>query len=266
MIKRILSRVSLSSGRSRPAGAGIARARDWRRSLWVAGALALFLGVAQPLFAWYYFTSSAGERQQWVFGTSCNAATQITPIFDTDIPSQPRTNVIPGILTEWNNAATGRTLYGTAQYTVTMSASAVNAFLNSPTTGQLWVVWDTDGSVLSSLGVDPSGTILGVGLPLTPDSSRPADICAAVLILNASTSFLPTSAATCTTVGTCQTFAFTLLHEMGHTLGFAHAISGRNGTAFSTAIANLPVMYPFAHSTNTLAPDDIAGAEAVYGQ
>ncbi|MEQ9364932.1 MAG: hypothetical protein RIF32_11845 [Leptospirales bacterium] len=240
------------------------RGKHWRRSLWIAGGLALFLGVAQPLFAWYYFTTSAGERQRWVFGTSCNAATQITPIFDTDIPGQPRVNVIPAILTEWNNAA-GVTLYGTAQYTVSMSASASNAFINSPTAGQLWVVWDTDGSVLRSLGVDPSGTILGVGLPLTMDATRPADVCAAILILNASTSFLPTSAATCATAGTCQTFAFTLLHEMGHTLGFAHAVSGRNGTAFSTAISNLPVMYPFAHSTNTLAPDDIAGAKAVYG-
>ena len=121
--------------------------------------------------------------------------------------------------------------------------------------------------MLQSLGVDPTGTILGVGLPLTLDASQPADICAAILILNASTSFLPTSAAGCTgTSGSCTTFEFTLLHEMGHTLGFAHAVGGRNGTAFSSAIANLPVMYPFAHSAFTLAPDDIAGAEAVYGQ
>ncbi|MCR9144016.1 MAG: hypothetical protein NXI24_17345 [bacterium] len=249
---------------SEKSSAGRDRAQQWRRSLWIAGGLALFLGVAQPLFAWYYFTTAAGERQRWVFGTSCNAATQITPIFDTDIPTQPRATVIPAILTEWNNAA-NVSLYASAQYTVSMNASNANAFINSPTSGELWVVWDTDGSVLRSLGVDPSGTILGVGLPLTPNPAAPADVCAAILILNASTSFLPTSAATCTTAGTCQTFAFTLLHEMGHTLGFAHAVSGRNGSAFSTAISNLPVMYPFAHSTNTLAPDDIAGARAVYG-
>lgn len=230
--------------------------------------LAVAFPLTEPLSAWYYFTTNAGERQRWVFSSSCNPASQITPIFDTDFPTgNLRTNIIPALLTEWNNAASGRTLYGSAQFTVNMTSSAANAFMNAPTAGQLWVVWDTDGSVLRSLGVDPTGTILGVGLPLTMDVSRPADVCAAILVLNASTSFLPTSAGNCTaTSGSCTTFEFTLLHEMGHTLGFARAVGGRNGTAFSSTIANLPVMYPFAHSAFTLAPDDIAGAEAVYGQ
>lgn len=262
MTVRILtsSRAGFLSGRFSFSGRG--RGSIMWRSFFVF--LILFLVLAQPVFAWYYFTTNAGARMRWVFSSSCNSASQISPIFDSDIPTSARANVIPAILTEWNNAA-GVTLYGSASYSVSMSASVANSFINSPVAGQLWVVWDTDGSVLRSLGVDPTGSILGVGLPLTMDASRPADICAAILVLNASTSFLPNSVATCTVAGTCQTFEFTLLHEMGHTLGFAHAISGRNGTAFTTAVANLPVMYPFAHSTNTLAPDEIAGAKAVYG-
>lgn len=244
------------------------RRKHWKRALWIAGCMALFLGVAQPLFAWYYFTTSGGERQRWVFSSSCNAAAQISPIFDSDIPAATRGTVIPAILAEWNTAA-GVTLYGAAAFSVSMTSSVTNAFINAPTAGQLWVVWDTDGTVLSSLGVDPTGSILGVGLPLTIDASRPADICAAILILNGTNSVLAggssLGAASCGAAGSCTLFEFTLLHEMGHTLGFAHAISGRNGTAFSTINSNLPVMYPFAVAGFQLKPDDIAGAQAVYG-
>ncbi len=235
------------------------------------GLLAAGVAVATfaPANAWYYFTAGNGERERWAFESSCNTASSITPLFDSDIPTNARGNIVQGVLDQWNGTISNRTLFASPSYDQSFDASGTTAFINSPVAGQLRVVWDTDGSVLRALGADPTSGILGIGIPLNLNTSRPQDICAATLVLNASNSSLSTSASSCLTVsGTCTLYEYTLLHEIGHTLGFAHSISGLNGSAFSTTVQNLPVMYPFVFSSfqrNTLTDDEKAGAAAVYG-
>lgn len=236
-------------------------------ALFVAAAV-VFAGFT-PAEAWYYFTASNGERQRWVFESSCNSASSITTLFDSDIPSNARGAIVQGVLDQWNNSISNRTLFQSPSYDQAFDASSTTAFINSPVAGQLRVVWDTDGSVIRALGADPTAGILGIGIPLTTDRTRPQDICASTLVLNASNSSLLSSANSCLVVsGTCTLYGSTLLHEIGHTLGFAHSISGLNGDAFSATVQNLPVMYPFVFSSfqrNTLTEDEKAGAQAIYG-
>ncbi|HMU85693.1 MAG TPA: hypothetical protein PKE49_16750 [Leptospiraceae bacterium] len=230
--------------------------------------LVLFFALS-PLGAWYYFTAGNGSRMQWVFGSSCNSGSRpITMIYDSDIQSLGvgYTTAVATVMTQWN--APGGSLVcpaatcdpTNATYQRTMTAAAVAAFLANPTPNQIWVVWDSDGSVLSANGVDPNGTILGVGQPINLSPSRPQDICSGILFLNGK---LISASASPTLV-----FQRVLLHELGHVLGFAHSIAGNNnGTVTAATGPNLPAMFPFLYtnSPTTLSPDDTAGVRAVYG-
>ncbi|HMW61232.1 MAG TPA: hypothetical protein PKA91_16375, partial [Leptospiraceae bacterium] len=177
--------------------------------------LVLFFALS-PLGAWYYFTAGNGSRMQWVFGSSCNSGSRpITMIYDSDIQSLGvgYTTAVATVMTQWN--APGGSLVcpaatcdpTNATYQRTMTAAAVAAFLANPTPNQIWVVWDSDGSVLSANGVDPNGTILGVGQPINLSPSRPQDICSGILFLNGK---LISASASPTLV-----FQRVLLHELG---------------------------------------------------
>lgn len=234
----------------------------------------LLLVVSTPLFAWYYFTASNGQRQQWVFGSSCNSGSRpITMIYDSDIQSLAAgyQTAITTVMNQWNAPAGTNLLCPTATcsptiatYQQTMTASAVNNFLNNPTANQIWMVWDTDGTVLRAVGVDPNSSVLGIGVGLNPNSSRPQDLCSGILILNAP---LILSLATPTV-----RFQQVVLHEIGHVIGLAHSIAGNNmGTvtaqsAGCSGSACLPVMFPFlfTNSPTTLNPDDSAGVRSIY--
>ena len=243
--------------------------------------VALFLWVG-PLFAWYYFISqSNGERLQWVFGSSCNTnARPITLTVDTSIPTGYKNTInvdANHIVTQWNNpfGQNINLLNSTLSSGASLSAAEVSAYVSSPTAGEIRIVYDSDSSLFSGLGLDPS-TVLGVGLPLAMNPARPQDICAGIIILNG-----PLFGAFTTPA---NEFKKTLLHELGHVLGFAHSVSGGNGTAvslvqmgsgtYSGDPSKLPVMFPFSladasgnsGNPDLLSPDDKAAAIAVYGQ
>lgn len=232
-------------------------------------ALLLLIGalLPAPLFAWYYFTARNGMRTQWVFGSSCNTGSRpIVIYYDSDLPGAYYTAGGTAI-NDWNSAAGGTNLLcpnasctqGT--HSITMSVSAVSNFLRSPTANAIWVVYDTDGSVLRSYGVDPSGGLLGMGTGMSYNSARPQDICSGLLIMNAAN------------IPNALTYQKVFLHELGHVLGFAHSIPGNNNgvvTASGSGCSGnacIPVMFPFLYSNSPAAlnPDDLAAARTVYG-
>lgn len=230
-------------------------------------ALILLLSfLPAPVFAWYYFTARNGARTQWVFGSSCNSGSRpIVMFYDVDLPGAYGT-AGGAAITNWNTHAGGAANLlcpvatcdpAVATYQKTMNATAVSNFLRNPTANAIWVVWDTDGSVLSSYGVDASSNLLGVGTGLSYNSARPQDICSGLLIMNASG------------IGSAAIYQKVFIHELGHVLGFAHSIAGNNaGVVNVGTAANLPVMFPFLYGTSPslLNPDDQAAARAVYGQ
>ena len=226
-----------------------------------------FVATSGPLFAWYFFTSAGGERMQWVFGSSCNpGARPIVVRFDTDTPSSAAyTTAINTVLTQWNNPQGHNINLLVRGSDVSIPVETYAVFLSNPVPNQIWVAYDRDGSILRYLGAS-SGTILGYGLPFTMDAGRPQDICSGLVVLNDHA------------IIDSAEFQKTILHELGHVLGFAHNIAGgngqtikfasiSNGTLTTTAPVNLPIMFPFAvtGSASTLRPDDQAGAYAVYG-
>ncbi len=232
-------------------------------------AVAVFFASAVPAFAWYFFTGPLGDRMQWVFSTSCNPkARPITIRFDSDTTNIPAVaGAITAVLNDWNNPQ-GKAinlLNNPVGSEVSMPVSVYASYLSNPTAGEIWVAYDTDGSILRYLGIS-SNSILGVGLPLGMSGGKSQDICSGLVVINGQS------------VTTATQYRQTLLHELGHVLGFAHNIAGGNGETVRFASisnntltlnfpGNLPVMYPFAvtGATNTLTPDDQAGAYAVYG-
>lgn len=230
--------------------------------------------------AWFFFIAKNGQRQQWVFGQGCNSSSRpITVTYDTDDPSNGGTatntlykNSIQHVHNEWNqdpslnlNLINDINTVSTDITYFQMTLSSVNSFLSNPTPGVIRVVWDSDASILTNLGVDKEA-VLGVGLPLAIDSSRPNEICSGILILNG---WLINTAG-----GNARNYyQYTLMHEIGHVFGYAHSITGDNGTgAVVTASSSdyVPVMHPFAPSppslTKTLTDDEKAGLITVYGQ
>ncbi|HBS05187.1 MAG TPA: hypothetical protein DEA96_09495 [Leptospiraceae bacterium] len=257
----------------------------FRGSVWmgVTGATLLFLTSLFALFnpasarAWFFFIAQNGLRQQWVFGSGCNSSSRpITVTYDTDDPSNGNIvygNLVKSVHDEWNqdsgsnvNIMTDITTNGANITYFAMNVNSVNAYLQNPTPGLIRVVYDADGAVLRNLGVDPDN-VLGIGVPLAIDSSRPNEICSGIMILNGH--LLDSLGST----QKQQYYRYTLLHELGHVLGFAHSIAGDNiqstGVQASTSDF-VPVMHPFAPNppsvTKTLTDDEKAGLITVYGQ
>ena len=226
--------------------------------------------------AWFFFIAKNGQRQQWVFGQGCNSSSRpITVTYDIDDPSKtsPTTfgDSVKYVHDQWNQAGSlDLNLVPTITTPATdityfeMTPSSVNSFLSNPTPGVIRVVWDSDASILTNLGVDKEA-VLGVGLPLAIDSSRPNEICSGILILNG---WLINTAG-----GNAQKFyRYTLMHEIGHVFGFAHSIAGDNGTGALVDASSdyVPVMHPFAPNPpslkKVLTDDEKAGLITVYGQ
>ena len=257
-------------------GTGLPRMRRWLLAGGMGGlALAgIFALVSWPSsgHAWFFFIAKNGLRQQWVFSSGCNpSARPIKVTYDTDDPSNGSITywkIIKGIHDEWNqqsasplNLMTQITTNGANIEYQEMSVSAVNAYLQNPVAGTIRVVYDSNGDVLRNLGIDPQN-ILGIGLPLAMDSNRPNEICSGLMILNGSL---------LNNLGPVY-YRYTLLHELGHVLGFAHSIAGDNGSAGLVDASTsdyIPVMHPFAPNppslSKTLTDDEKAGLNSVYG-
>lgn len=227
--------------------------------------------------SWFFFIAQNGLRQQWVFGSGCNSSSRpISVTYDTDDPSNGNItygNLIKSVHDEWNqdgganvNILTDITTNGANITYFAMDANSVNAFLRNPTAGVIRVVWDADGAVLRNLGVDPD-SVLGIGVPLAIDNSRPNEVCSGLMILNGEL------IGSLSALQQQQYYRYTLLHELGHVLGFAHSVAGDNidsaGVVASTSDF-VPVMHPFAPNppsvSKTLTDDEKAGLITVYGQ
>lgn len=258
------------------------RAR-WMRYLVVAVALAgTVVALIGPIpgNAWFFFIAKNGMRQQWVFNSGCNPNSRpITVTYDTDDPSNGNPlygDEVQEVHNEWNqdgglnlNLMTDINVPGTDIIYKTMDVNAVNSYLQNPEPGVIRVVWDADGAVLQNLGVDPEN-VLGIGVPLAIDNNRPNEVCSGLMILNG---FLINQ-----TVSPRGYYRFTLLHELGHVLGFAHSIAGKNdGSGLVNATETVsesyvPVMHPFSPSSSiilmnkVLTDDEKAGLITVYGQ
>lgn len=237
-----------------------------RRAVVAAFVILIGFGVSvEPVQAWYTFMAGNSVRMQWIFGSSCNTTSRpITILHDADDPWYAGN--FSNVRTAWNTA-TGTAIFNLADPVISgnggqMTLTYVLAFLQNPTPGQIWIVWDSDGSIYNYLGVDPNSGVLGIGVPLALDGNRPQDICSGIVLMNGK--ILPYSAGR---------YTWTLKHELGHVLGFAHSIAGGNGPQvgpFSTAQHDRrpvmyyqePAIYPAAGSLN---PDDVAGAQTVYG-
>jgi len=229
----------------------------------------LTIMMTTPLFAWYYFTASNGQRTQWIWGSSCNSGSRpITVKYDTDIPAGYNANIAT-VLGAWNGVAGVGNIFcpvatcSIAANQTTMSLSAVKSFLANPTPNQVWLVWDSDGSIFNYIGVDPSSSVLGIGIGVGLSNSRPQDICSGILFLNGYSGNISSS----------NTFQRVLLHELGHVLGLAHSIAGNNGSLTVGASGSLcggnaciPVMSPFLYTNSPLVlnPDEIAAIKALY--
>lgn len=286
-VKKSRARESLSGSRTSSWAAGGKQSR-WSgasRFILFAGVVFLagisFFAILSPstVKAWFFFIAQNGMRQQWVFGSGCNSSSRpITVTYDSDDPSNGDIiygNLIKSVHDEWNqdsganvNILTDITTNGANITYFTMDVSAVNSFLRNPTPGIIRVVYDDNGSVLQSLGIDPDSGVLGIGVPLAIDSSRPNEICSGLMILNGK-SFNSMTAA-----NKEKYYHYTLLHELGHVLGFAHSVAGNNldSSGVEATTGFIPVMHPFAPSPSqlstpkTLTDDEKAGLITVYGQ
>jgi hypothetical protein len=121
------------------------------------------------------------------------------------------------------------------------------------------VVFDEDGSIISSLGGSPD-SILGFGGFFRATAS--GEILDAFIVLNGKT--------------TQADFLATATHEVGHTWGIGHTAVGMINDFVDDPgldpvdISRLPTMYPFSNPLNdnlgrSLEPDDIAAFITRYG-
>ena len=122
------------------------------------------------------------------------------------------------------------------------------------------IVFDEDGSILADIGLPG---VLGLGL--TTFNTATGQIIDITIIINGS---IPSSAA--------ADLLATVIHEMGHTWGFAHIpIGGINTTNSVSGFdrispAGIPTMYPFAIPQDdrfgrSLESDDHGSALLLYG-
>lgn len=238
-----------------------------------AGVMLLALLAISPAEAWYYFVANNSERTQWVFNSSCNPGSgSINLYVDSDTPAAEQNSLHttttwgPPVITDWNEPFSGASigLINTSINTsISMTSSTVVSFHNSPTAGQLWIVYDSDGSVFSTFGLDPTSGILGVGVTYSLDGSNPHHVCAGLVLINAL--FINANYGGMAT----RQYKVTALHEIGHAMGFAHSVSAYNNfSTVTTPVGTRAVMYPFSSLSGPtqLQNDDHAGARAVYGQ
>ena len=233
----------------------------------------IFFGLASPLFAWYYFTASNSNRKAWVFNTSCNPDnSQINLYVDSDTPSAEQLTLTTTttwgspVITDWNEPFGGATISlmnTTIDTSTSMDSDSVVSYYSSPVAGRIWIVYDSTGDVFSRFGIDPDSGVLGIGLSFEQDGANPQNICSGLILINAY--YINKEYGSNAT----KQYKVTVLHELGHTLGFAHSVSAGNRLeTVGQTTAGIPVMYPFSYTSGptSLQNDDHAGAKAVYGQ
>jgi matrixin len=177
------------------------------------------------------------------------------------------TNILGEITTAigtWNAVGTAKDPFSTATLAVDASANPVDFTKNNFGTawgdlsgdGRQEVVFDEDGSILTSMGYAPA-SVNGFGLSGGTIHGDQAEIDDMYLLINGSrTTFDRRS---------------TEVHELGHTLGLAHSSVGfsigQDGALSPPLEANVPTMFPFSIATNdrqSLEADDVASLSELY--
>lgn len=237
-------------------------------------ALLVMCVTFSSVYGWVFFVTADGQRLQWVFEQSCNPEpAPIRLIADRSfLSSFSETNteqMFARVVEQWNLPERSDEIDSSTETTEALNlftaggissshftSEYVMNYLENPQANEIHVVYDRDSSILRSLGIGSAG-ILGIGIPLNMNAERRHDICSGLVILNGGS------------INGVPHIEQTLLHEIGHTLGFAHSISGGNRDGMVRAQSNehIPVMFPFAlnEAPTTLRPDDRAGLRAVYG-
>ncbi len=231
--------------------------------------LAVSCLLVESANSWYYFTTRGGARMQWIFNGGNNPNPRpIEIIIDDDTPLSVQ-GLISNVIGEWNTPFSETlNLLGAFSTGQAMDAAASQGYLKNPEPGKIWIVHDTDGSVLASFGLGPSN-VLGLGLAIT-SAGAPSQIYSGLVIINAD--FVAGYSNGNTLIDTASELSLyqgTLLHEMGHVLGLAHSIGGGNRYETVNTLqdrGNVPVMYPFWYSDkpDTLQVDDQAGVLSLY--
>lgn len=242
--------------------------RNRLRLLPVLAGIAVVSFLPSSAFAWFPFIASNGQPSKWVWNSSCNSGSRpIAVIYDAAMNvSWMKDSVIPGVHASWNSGL-NTSLFQSPNYSASNSTiSSVNSYMRSPPANTIRVVWDADGSILSSFGVS-TDSVLGIGLGFNTDNGRPQDICSGMVLLN--------RALIESNGGFKDRYLyFTLQHELGHVLGLAHSIAGDNTSNGSTvgvfsSPLSVPTMYPFLTNLPTvgqaLHADDTAAKEVLYG-
>lgn len=249
----------------------------WSRYLrsGIAGLAVLFggMGVSTPTQAYHFFQANVSGGCRW------------TPIgpgnVDYQVDGSSTPEIAATVLAEataaknqWNDVASAEDVFGNfttaaVDYTGANFGTAWGIGTMSGTSdGQNEVIFDEDGSALAVFGLDPA-SINGFGPSREVTSGGSCTITDAFLLLN----------------GTRNDYhrPSTAVHELGHTIGFAHSSVGEFNSLNSTAgtgrfgspsdalspidINNVPTMHPFGitgPARATLEDDDRAAISRRY--
>ncbi|WP_439639477.1 hypothetical protein [Nevskia sp.] len=231
------------------------------------------LTTSGPAKAYHFFEADAGGGCRWAAVGPGNVDYRVDGSSTPDIAATVLAEALAA-KSQWNDVASAEDVFGNFT-TVAIDYTGDNfgtawgiGTLSGASDGQNEVVFDEDGSAMAVIGLDPSD-VNGFGPSREVVSGGSCTITDAFLLLN----------------GTRTNYhrPSTAVHELGHTIGFAHSSVGQfnslNSTAFNGGfgspsdaltpinINNVPTMHPFSIAGTaraTIEDDDRAAISRRY--